>query len=270
MLRGVEGAAAVRIPRTWTPVVFDPEARMTLTGSPPLVIAHRGASAYRPENTLSAYALAVEQGADMIEIDLHRTRDGAIVIAHDADLGHLRAEGEIADRSLAEMKALDAGLGSGRREAVPTLDEVLDGFGQRIPFNLEIKWGARGDYPGIEAAALGALTERDLLGRTLFSSFRDSILARLRACDPGARLAVLFDPRHPERPFERARAVGAEAINPHYALATPDLVAGAHERGLAVYVYTVDDEDRMRHLIDLGVDGLFTNRPDRMRAVLTG
>jgi glycerophosphoryl diester phosphodiesterase len=243
---------------------------VTLNGGPPLVIAHRGASAYRPENTLSAYALAVEQASDMIEIDLHRTRDGEIVIAHDAGLKRLGAEGEIAERSLAEMKALDAGYGTEHREKVPTLDEVLDAFGEKIPFNLEIKWGEHGDYPDIEQAALATLKRRGLVDKTLFSSFRDSILARLRSAEPKARLGVLFEPRHSERMFERAAELGAEAINPHFLMVNADLMARARDAGLAVYVYTVDEEDAMHRLIDLGVDGLFTNRPDRMRALLAG
>lgn len=235
----------------------------------PLVIAHRGASAYRPENTLPAYELAVEQAADMIEIDLHLTRDGAIVISHDADLGHFGAKGEIGDLDLEEVRALDAGRKSGRREQVPTLDEVLDGFGRRIPFNLEIKRSERrGDYAGLEALALAALEQRNLLAQTLFSSFYDSVLERLRRQAPAARLAALVSPMAPARWLERALAVGAEAVNPHYALVNRDLVEQAHAAGLAVYVYTVDAEAEMSRLLALGVDGLFTNRPDRMRALL--
>jgi len=235
-----------------------------------LVIAHRGASAYRPDNTLSAYRLAVEQAADMIEIDLHLSRDGVIVISHDADLGHLGGEGEIADHTLEELRGFDAGHGTDYPERVPTLDEVLDAFGAEIPFNLEVKWGAAGDYPGLEAVALAAVKQRGLLERTLFSSFRDSILQELRRLEPRARLAVLFDPRWPERMHERAAALEAEAINPHFVMVDADLVRRAHEAGRAVHVYTVDEEERMRALIDLGVDGLFTNRPDRMRALSAG
>ena len=236
----------------------------------PLVIAHRGASAYKPENTLGAYALAVEQRADMIEIDLHRTRDGAIVVAHDRDLEHFGAEGTIAASSLAEMKSLDAGHGRGESAEVPTLEEVLDGFGKQIPLNLEIKWSKEGDYAGLEDATLAALDERGLGESILFSSFRDSVLGRLRDARPDARLATLVDPRRPERILARAEAVGSEAINPHFVLATPELVSDAHASDLAVYVYTVDEEDHMKRLLDIGVDGLFTNRPDRMRALVDG
>ena len=230
----------------------------------PLVIAHRGASGQLAENTLPAYELAVEQRADMIEIDLHRTRDGATVVAHDEDLSGLGGKGEIAAATLAEVRALDAGGG----ERVPTLDEVLDRFGERIPFNLELKRGSSATYEGLERAALDAVRKRGLLEQTLFSSFFDPVLERLRALEPEARLARLFSPRDPERPLERALAVGAEAINPWHGLLQPELIEAAHAEGLAVYVFTADKEQEMRSLLDLGVDGIFTNFPDRLRALL--
>lgn len=230
----------------------------------PRVIAHRGASGTLPENTLPAYALAVEQRADMIEIDLHRTRDGAVVIAHDEGLERLGGRGEIADATLSEVRDLDAGNG----ERVPTLDEVLDRFGTQIPFNLELKRGTRADYPGLPAAVLEAVETRDLLGQTLFSSFYDSVLSGVRGASRAARIGLLLSPRDPSRAFERARAVGAEALNPWIGLARRELIQEAHAEGLAVYVFTVDAEEDMRRLLDLGVDGLFTNHPDRLRALV--
>jgi glycerophosphoryl diester phosphodiesterase len=228
----------------------------------PLVIAHRGASGYRRENTLAAYALAVEQQADMIEIDLHRTRDEASVVIHDERPAGLA--GEIADATLAEVRALD--LGGGAR--IPTFDEVLDAFGQTIAFNVELKRGGHGFYAGLEAAAVAALERRGLLSRTLFSSFEDAVLARLAEVAPASRRALLLGPKRAERPLERARAVGAEALNPWRGLATRELVEAAHAAGLAVYVFTVNPEDEMRRLLELGVDGLFTDFPDRLRALL--
>lgn len=230
------------------------------------VIAHRGASAERPENTLSAFRLAVAQGADMIETDLHRTRDGGIPITHDAGLAHLGGRGEIADATLADVRALDAGGG----ERVPVLQEVLDEFGQTIPFNLELKVGARGAYPGLEAAALAEVEQRGLLPQTLFSSFDDAVLARLRALRAGARIALLVSRRSHTKWPERARALGAEALNPELSLVTADLVRAAHDQGLAVYVFTVDPEPEMRRMLELGVDGLFTNHPARLRKLLDG
>ena len=237
---------------------------MSQVGCAVRVIAHRGASGHRPENTLPAYELAVTQRADMIEIDLHRTRDGAIVITHDESLAGLGGRGEIADATCAEVRALDAGAG----ECVPLLDEVLDCFGARIPFNLELKQSREGPYPGLERATLTAVLQRDLLPGTLFSSFSDRVLETLRGLSSDARIGVLVSPGAPGRWRERARAVGAEAVNFWVGLASADAVATAHADGLLVNVYTVDDPDPMRALCDLGVDGIFTNYPDRLRALL--
>ncbi len=243
----------------------DPDARSQRR---PLVIAHRGASGYLPENTLPAYELAVEMKADMIELDLHLTRDGAVVVQHDAELESLGGTGEIADASLEAVRRLDAGAGA----RVPTLDEVLDAFGSRIPLNLELKWGSRGDYEGLESIVLAALKSRGLAASILFSSFRVSVLERLRAESRSARLAVLTSPRDtrlsPEEAIQQARALGAEALNPHFVQVDAALVARAHDAGLAVHVYTVDAAEQMRRLISLGVDGIFTNLPDRLLAVL--
>jgi glycerophosphoryl diester phosphodiesterase len=227
----------------------------------PLVIAHRGASGTRPENTLSAYELAIEQGADMIEIDLHRTRDGETVVVHDSNLAGLGGRGEIAVATAAEVRSLDAGQG----ERVPTLDEVLDAFGARIPFNLELKRGRRGLYADLVAVTLDAVLERGLLDRTLFSSFEDPILAELRGRSRDARLALLVSPRTAHQSFERALAVGAEAINPWRSQATRAFVDSARAAGLRVNVYTVDAEAEMRRLLEIGVNGIFTNYPDRLR-----
>jgi glycerophosphoryl diester phosphodiesterase len=231
-----------------------------------LVIAHRGASGHRPENTLPAYELAIEMHADMIEIDLHRTRDGEIVVAHGADLEGL---GEIAEATASEVRALDAGGGA----QVPMLDEVLDGFANRIPFNLEIKWGRAGDYQGLEAQTLAALRARQLGPDILFSSFRPSVLRRLREQDPEARLALLVSPQDPSYSVEGALAkateLGCEALNPHWSQLNASMVPSAHAAGLAVNVYTVNEINEMRRMLDLGVDGVFTNFPDLLRALVT-
>jgi len=236
----------------------------TLDGRPPLVIAHRGSSGVLPENTPPAFTLAIEQRADMIETDLHRTRDGAVVITHDEDLVGLGGRGEIADATLAEVRSLDAGGGA----RVPTLDELLDGFGQRIAFNLELKRGAAGMYEGLEAAALAAVGARGLQQRMLFSSFYDPVLTRLRALEPAARVGLLISRRYPQDAIARAQALGAEALHPEAPLVDEAFVEAAHAAGLAVYVFTVDDPADMRRLLAIGVDGLFTNFPDRMRQIV--
>lgn len=229
-----------------------------------LVIAHRGASGERPENTLSAYALAVEQGADMIEIDLHRTRDEAIVVTHDELLEGLGGAGEIAGATLADVRALDAGDG----ERIPTLDEVLDAFGGRIAFNLELKRATQRDYPGLEQATLDAVRQRGLLAGMLFSSFYDPVLARLRALAPAARIGLLLSHKFPHGAIARAQALGAEAIHPEDSVTTPELVREAHAAGLLVHVFTVDEETELRRFLAMGVDGIFTNFPGRLRTLV--
>lgn len=214
---------------------------------------------------MPAFELAVEQGADMIETDLHTTSDGIVAISHDATLEHIGGEGEVADKTLAELRELDAGQG----ERVPTLDEVMDRFASQIPFNLELKIGTEHHYRDMEQAALDAARSRGVFEQTLYSSFYDGVLHRLRELDADARIAVLVDYKHPERMFERAADFGAEAINPFFGLVDAEFMARARGEGLAVYPYTVDKLDWMERLLDLGVDGLFTNRPDRMRELLT-
>jgi glycerophosphoryl diester phosphodiesterase len=230
----------------------------------PLVIAHRGASGDRPENTLSAFQLAVDQRADMIEIDLHLSRDDAIVVRHDEDLASLGLPREIRAADLAQIQSLDAGDG----ETVPTLDEVLDRFGSQVAFNLEIKAGSDGAYPGMEAAALRAVERRGILASTLFSSFCDDVLGRLHALSSQARLAVLVSARCPAGALARARAAGAEALNPWFGLANTEWIDVAHAEGFSVYPYTVDALADLRTYLEAGVDGLFTNYPGRLREVL--
>lgn len=200
----------------------------------------------------------------MIEIDLHTTADGKVVIAHDSGLERIGGSGEVGDTRFDELCRLDAGGG----EPVPTLDEVLDRFGDRIAFNLELKCEKRGPYPGLEIAALEAVRSRGLLERTLFSCFDDRVLHELRELEAAARLAVLVSPRAPGRMFERAAEVGAECLNPYLTLATSELVAVAHDRGLAVYPYTADELSWQRRLLQFGVDGMFTNVPDWLRTLV--
>jgi glycerophosphoryl diester phosphodiesterase len=234
----------------------------------PLVIAHRGASGERPENTLLAFERAVEQTADMIETDLHLTRDGVIVLHHDASLDRLGAEGEIRDRTAAELAVLDVAPETFAAERMPTLPDLLDGFGARIAFNLELKVGLEAPYDGLEERVIEELETRDMLSRMLLSCFDDRVLERVRAISANARLAVLASPRAPRAMIERARRVGAEAINPHCFLVDEELVRSAHAEGLAVYPYTANELPEMTRLLDCGVDGVISNYPARLRELV--
>ena len=117
-------------------------------------------------------------------------------------------------------------------------------------------------------ASLNEVRRRGLLERTLFSSFFDPVLARLRALCPAARIALLVSRKVPEGALARAARLGAEALNPERSVASPELIGQAHDAGLDVHVFTVDEEARLRHFLELGVDGIFTNTPDRLRRLL--
>jgi glycerophosphoryl diester phosphodiesterase len=233
-----------------------------------LVIAHRGASGDCPENTLQAFERAIEQSADMIETDLHLSRDGVIVIHHDATLERFGVEGEIRDRTAEELRALNAAPDADVPAHIPTFFDLLDGFGDRVAFNLELKVGVEAPYEGLEALVIDELERRQLLPRMLLSCFEDGVLERLRERSSRARLAVLVSHQNPGSILERARRVGAEAINPQCFLVDGELVRSAHAAGLAVYPYTANERPEMTRLLDLGVDGVITNYPERLRELL--
>ena len=235
----------------------------------PLVIAHRGSSGERPENTFAAFERAIEQSADMIETDLHLTSDGVVVIHHDPELERLGEQGEIRDRTACELAAMNAAPGERVSQKIPTLLDLLDVFGERMQFNLELKVG-RDDaaYEGLEEIVVSAVEARGLLPRTLFSSFFDPVLVRVRARSASARIALLISPRAPIGIFERAASLSAEAINPDVRLVTEELVGQAHAAGLRVYPYTANESVEMARLLDCGVDGIITNHPARLKALL--
>jgi glycerophosphoryl diester phosphodiesterase len=237
--------------------------------SRPLVIAHRGSSGERPENTAAAFERAIEEAADMIETDLHLSRDGVVMIHHDAELERLGETGQIRDRTAVELLALNVDPTATSIETMPTLQDVLDRWIDRIEWNLELKVAADDvAYPGMEALVVSSVEARGALSRVLFSSFYDPVLARVREQSASARIALLFSPRANFKVIERASRVGAEAINPDVRLVDAALVADAHAAGLRVYPYTANDSAEMARLLDCGVDGIITNHPGRLHALL--
>ncbi len=223
-----------------------------------MVYAHRGASADAPENTVAAFAEAVRQGADGVELDVRRTADGMLVVHHDASLpdGRLVMDVAYADLPL----------------HVATLTEALDACGELV-VNVEIKnLPADPDHDaslGIADAVAAVLLGRPDPSRFLVSSFHLATIDRVRAVAPGLSTALLtsVDPP-PLSGVVVAAARGHVAIHPYDLTVDEELVAAAHEAGLAVNVWTVDDPTRIRALAALGVDGIVTNRPGATRAAL--
>ncbi len=228
----------------------------------PLVIAHRGASGTCPENTLVAFARAAALGAHMIELDVQLSRDGQVVVMHDWTLERTTdGTGTVRERSLAEIRQLDAGSWFGstfRGTRVPTLAEVLAAVALRV--NVELK--PVGD-DGLEARALAVTESAGALGRVVFSSFEAGALERLRARSAAATLAVLWDQGPVAAAVTRAERVGARALHLRKDGVTADAVRAAAAAALPVRAWTVNERGEFDRLLAAGVEGVFTDFPER-------
>lgn len=238
----------------------------------PLIWAHRGASAVAPENTLAAFAAARDAGADGIELDVTRCATGEVVVLHDATVdrttdGHGRAR----DLTLDALRGLDAGHWFGPAFAgqqVPLLDEVLELVGQRLLVNIEIK--PEGSGGGLEQRVAAMVRAHGLATSVLISSFSPGALGRMGRADAALPRAVLYAKAWPPALIAGASAgiLRARALHPHYRLVDCRLVAQAHRRGLTVNAWTADEPETWRRLKDLGVDGIITNRPAELLALI--
>ncbi len=235
----------------------------------PLIIAHRGASAEAPENTLAAFALAHRQQADMIELDLQLTADGEIVVFHDNDTARWNGRADpVARLTLAELRRLDIG-----GERAPTLAETLDwARSVGMPLNLELK------RPGMAARCAQLLHEHRMADQVIVSSFYEQTLHELRAVAPAVARGYLMGIRsyRPDIrwrefwPFGALRRIAAAAWHPYQGLPGLDwVIPRVLQAGYQVNVWTVDDPVRLRQLAALGVSGLITNTPAAARAALT-
>lgn len=235
----------------------------------PWIIAHRGASGYTPENTMAAFERAVQLGAGFIETDLHLTRDARFVAIHDDTLERTsNGRGRVQDRTLAELRALDVGLWYDRQfvgQRIPTLEEILQFAREHdVVFYLEIKHGAAW---GMHHALVGALQNTENAARTVVISFDASTLAPVQKLDAGIMIGLLVDSTRHD-PVKAATELGARQLCPRADLITPELVDRAHAADLQVVAWTVNETKQMLSLIHSNVDGIMTDRPDRLRAVI--
>ncbi|MBI2962747.1 MAG: glycerophosphodiester phosphodiesterase [Deltaproteobacteria bacterium] len=238
-----------------------------------LRIAHRGASGHCPENTRVAFLRAIESGADMVELDCQRTRDGALVILHDETLERTtNGRGRVRDRTLKELKALDAGSWFASRfagEEVLTLEQAIEILRGHVELNLEIKGE---DAPGrIEIQCVGVVRSLRFFERTVFSSFSAARMRLVRDLADDARIGVLMDAdTRWSDGLALAAQLGAEALHPERSLVRAETVAEAHRRGLQVRVWTVNRAEEVESLAAAGVDGIFTDFPERLLRVSAG
>ncbi len=222
------------------------------------IIGHRGASATHRENTLEAFRAASDQGAHGIELDVRRTADDVLVVYHDAHLADGRVIRETPAHELPDF--------------VPTLAEALEASAE-LWINVEIKnIPGDPDYDaehGLAVAVAALVQAFDLQDRVLVSSFDIDSVDRIRHLDPSIPVAwLVWGQADPASLIERARAHDLQAIHPHDLLVDRPFLDRAAAAGLAVNVWTVDDPARIRQLIDLGVDGIITNTPDRASEIL--
>jgi glycerophosphoryl diester phosphodiesterase len=239
----------------------------------PWVIAHRGASGHAPENTIGAYKRAVELGATFIETDLHLTRDAQFVAIHDSTLERTtNGHGSIHDASLAELRQLDAGKWYDREfagEKIPTLDEILHfSLENDVVFYLEIKYDVAW---GMHHTLVAAIRKAENAARTIVISFDPATLAAVRRVDPSIMVGLLADETdQAARPdlVKSAQRAGARQLCLHSSILTPEAVAEAHEADLQVVTWTINDADGMRMALRAGVNGIMTDLPDRLRALL--
>ncbi|WUL61722.1 glycerophosphodiester phosphodiesterase family protein [Streptomyces sp. NBC_00344] len=217
------------------------------------IIGHRGVMGVEPENTLRSFVRAEQAGMDAIELDLHLSKDGSLVVMHDTEVDRTTdGRGAIAEKTLAELRELDAGQG----ERIPLFDEVLDAV--RTPLQAEIK----------DAAAARALADvmrrRDLVGRVEVSSFHDEAIAEIGSLVPGVRTALIAS-RWGADVVDRAKAVGAATVALNIRRLTLELVEKAHAEGLKVLGWVVNTQDHLRLVRALDLDGATTDYPEIRR-----
>ncbi|MBR5985460.1 MAG: glycerophosphodiester phosphodiesterase [Clostridia bacterium] len=235
------------------------------------VQAHRGFSAVAPENTLPAFQMAVDIGADGIECDIHLTRDGRFVVCHDSTIDRTSTgSGEIASKTLKELKRCDFGVKFSKAfkgTRIPTLEEMLEVVKPLEVINIEIK---RFEHPmGLDAALdlfYGILVSHGVLKQVIVSSFDELALKRLKQLHKDVYTCLLYS--HGTAKAARAQKLGCDAIHPAYEFLSKATINSAHKRGMKVNCWTPNGEDEIEYMVKQGCDGIITNYPDRALKII--
>ena len=240
----------------------------------PLVIGHRGAAGDAPENTPAAFALAVDLGVDAVEFDVQFSADGVPVVFHDETLTRMAGvAARISDHSEAVLSRFDVGFLHGkefRGERIPTVAEVARIVPARIGLHVELK-----DYEPVSEEQLTALMEtlerHGGLERVIISSPHEDQIEQVKKGWPEARAALLLfrNVRFPRDAARRAALLGCVAVNPNYKLVDSELMRICHRHKLKVFAFTVNERGTMRKLMDMGVDGFYTDYPKRIKEAVS-
>ena len=227
-----------------------------------LVIAHRGASAAAPENTLAAFRMAADLGADGVELDVRRTVDGQLVVIHDASVDRTTdGTGRVAALTLDQLRRFDAGRKFGppfRGERIPLLSKVFEALGGRLLVDVEVK------AAGVEAALLDLIKKMQMVDSVLISSFDAQVVAHVRDLAPEMPAGLLQSAADPYA----AVSVRATAYLPEVTALTADVVASCRSHGLRVITWTVRTEEEARQALRVGVDGIIADDPTLIRKML--
>ena len=230
-------------------------------------VAHRGASGNYPENTLRAFQMALEIGVDEIEFDLRMTRDGHLVVMHDATVDRTTdGTGAIGELTLTEIRALDAGKVFGERfrgERVPTWEEALDLVQGKVKLNVHLKEGGNpdGEYERKVAKVLRAFR---MVGDSVMAC-KDENVGLFAEIDPRIACRIFPNNRSPDDYIRSSVEMGLRTMQPGRDMTTPEFVQKAHESGLGVHVFYADTPEDMRTYIGMGVDGILTNYPEQLK-----
>ncbi|MCR5416549.1 MAG: glycerophosphodiester phosphodiesterase [Pseudobutyrivibrio sp.] len=232
----------------------------------PVVWAHRGASGYLPENTLEAFQKAVDMGADGIELDIHKTKDGQLVVIHDEKIDRTSdGTGYVKDYTLEELRRYNYNAtmpDSCSHANIPTMREVFELIKPtKLSINIEIKTGIV-FYEGIEEDIVALTKEYDMEDRVIYSSFNHYSIMKIKEIDPEAKTGFLYMDGTLDMP-EYGQKHGVNALHPAlYNVQYPNYVEDCHNRGLAINTWTVNSKKYMKMACDMGLDGIITNYPD--------
>ncbi|MFQ6029478.1 MAG: glycerophosphodiester phosphodiesterase [Dehalococcoidia bacterium] len=230
-------------------------------------IAHRGASAYAPENTFSSFDKALSLGVDEVELDVHFTSDGHIVVIHDDLVDRTTSgSGPVTGHTLEQLKALDAGSWFGPQyagEPIRSLGEVLERYKDRLYFHLEIK----GCRAGLTERTVDLVRGYGLSGSVTITSFDKTRLKEVRAYAPQLPAGWLVG-ECDDAVLDQAEVLGLSMLCPRADLVTPDLVTRLRSRGFVIRAWGVATEELMRSVVDAGADGMTINFPDKLTAYL--
>ena len=236
------------------------------TMNKPVVWAHRGASGYLPENTLPAFQKAVEMGAYGIELDIHKTKDGQLVVIHDEKIDRTsNGKGYVRDYTLEELRRYNynATMPEACAHAdIPTMREVFELIKPtNLHINIEIKNGVY-FYEGIEEDIIAMTKEFDMEDRVIYSSFNHYSIMKVQELDPEAHTAFLYMDGTLDMP-EYGRDHKVEALHPAlYNVQYPNYVEKCHEYGLKINSWTINSKQYMKMACEMGIDGIITNYPD--------